>query len=75
MTTPNCTAVDALAYVARIVEDRIDFAIDAISSGIPSTNTSAKHLYSVDEYVLDTLTDLTAEVLAAVRPHRKLSTP
>ncbi|MFI7165328.1 hypothetical protein ACIBM3_22985 [Rhodococcus erythropolis] len=69
MTTPNHTAADALAYIANIVKDRIDFATDAISSNIPSINASAEELYDGNEYVLDMLGDLAKDVLDAVRPH------
>ena len=66
---PNLTATEALAYIGSVVKARIEIATDAIGGNIPQVNESAESLYDNNEWVLEMLDDLSATVLAAVRPH------
>ncbi|UDF20120.1 hypothetical protein [Rhodococcus qingshengii] len=69
MTMPNHAAVDALAYVANIVEARVQRAIHAIADNTPSARTTADDLYDSNQRALDSLSQLVYDVHDAARAH------
>ena len=74
MTSPNHTAADALAYVANIVEARVQRATDAIADNIPTARTTADDLYESNRRALDSLSQLVYDIQDAARAHTTCST-
>ncbi|MBH0118468.1 hypothetical protein I0Q12_02500 [Rhodococcus sp. CX] len=69
MTTPNHTAADALAMIAVLVRNRIEWATDSIAGNYPMDGETYDDVEARNELPLDALHDLIKDVCEIVAPH------